>query len=1417
MIREYRTPKFTSITSLVDAPSTGAGTLAAPQFNLAWGTVDNLVKYKIYRHIERKYPSSLANGGTLVDSTNPSLPDYANQPVYKLITETTGTSYSDTLDDLSDHADEGIILSSGVWRDDNGSGANVIDEILNTDRRLMYKIVAVTDDVPFNRTPFIYTCQEGGVQCRSVIAQVRWNTRYNEGDVVWYNPITGRNRTSVDITFDPTVSRFHNVWVSGNDRVIYALNGATGDIVKSFEIPNSLVTYVVGIRVDPATGNGIVIGDNDQVYTCNISSGTIVTTVKTNASYLPNGNKGLVLTDEADAKYAYVVANSDVVSKCDYSGSVDKATTVIPRTDLGCASATPIPSSNYKLENVLGIANGPDQSVWVNNHVPIFYSYQYTTQNVYYTGQWIGYCVGPPAGTPTPASAAYWARQPEGVGLCEKSKPTHYVSTRHVTNVVTTIETNFLQDIGYITGVGAANLGAANWNTDLADLDASTFFPYTASAGRTGWLGKSPDEADNTGRPYIEQAAPIPDPATSPLPAISQKGMTADIPETADDNVYNVFQVNESEGRVHRLEWDNTNLTYSVEYVNNDYEYNRWWDIDSPVHCITDSQNNVWVLQDDPTNQMTLIYQLPDTGTFPYGGTSTWPDLTAFDSYSDPIGYSFGENNSDRDIEYALSRNTLGSLSTATRTDGYYQGYGIIIDGVDEGTQRALAKAWLATNWAETGMEIYPNYPTGGGAGYRYTASFPRVGGTTRAVPSEYNSDNTGIGYIFTDSSAESNPAYINPTVTYPNIDLKIFPVESSPFNCDDTFWTDQKVANSDNTAASGYDDFTATLSATLIDQGSFYFYGYDWYFDDKAVDLDSTDTNPTTINTVANTYDYTYHDPSLNGKPYERTQGGVAEADGIYNPFVVGNTNTNAYTVSGDTVAHYASSNTVDSTVWERWPTARFYVTPYDTASLRQGYLSTWNLTEFAYPVGDNGEDLNSDARIVSGYDPLSANFTDTSISRTWPLSDWFWTFGDGDEYLGFALDNNRFSPDVTYSHILTTLLHESDPASIRDDCTTEHPNMTAHLYKGPGTYEATLYVRASNTNTDSWNISAGITDQATMSSEFVVAATRQINVLEVCPAIAYDLSGNPMTITNDYSDDLGPLSDHYTVATVNPSSTYSPDGILSGYAPYLQVSVSGILTSRSLPISAAVWDFGDAYVNSITNDEVTLYDPAITGWPEWSGSDPYETTGRHTYVMPGFYNITLRSVSSADQIDHVSNCTGLEKSMYVYVEEIDPIAGVSANVVSGSSPLTVDFTLSPYTTAGSFPICRIDWDFGDDTEILTLSRYNSSAYTAYESNAAYEASDPRNVIVSHEYNRTLTTISSIYVASVSVYACNTNTVATTSMEIGPIALETLSVNEGDIHLVESRMSHQNDDLLLVFEGETSSNNYSVLLSGIN
>jgi PKD repeat protein len=166
---------------------------------------------------------------------------------------------------------------------------------------------------------------------------------------------------------------------------------------------------------------------------------------------------------------------------------------------------------------------------------------------------------------------------------------------------------------------------------------------------------------------------------------------------------------------------------------------------------------------------------------------------------------------------------------------------------------------------------------------------------------------------------------------------------------------------------------------------------------------------------------------------------------------------------------------------------------------------------------------------------------------------------------------------------------------------------------------------------------------------------------------------------------------------------------------------------------------------------------------------------------------NDTICSVSALDFLNTTETTErSVIKQFIVNVKEIAPVAQMySVSAYHGPSPHTV--RLSPRNSKpGSFPIDRIDWDFGDGTPIKTVTRYalpsgadivNSEYFTS-------DVYDIRNIDVLHTYTRNKNTYSVFY-PSLTCYSANTGTSDACSITIGPI---TLPSQPTEFHILKTR-----------------------------
>lgn len=158
---------------------------------------------------------------------------------------------------------------------------------------------------------------------------------------------------------------------------------------------------------------------------------------------------------------------------------------------------------------------------------------------------------------------------------------------------------------------------------------------------------------------------------------------------------------------------------------------------------------------------------------------------------------------------------------------------------------------------------------------------------------------------------------------------------------------------------------------------------------------------------------------------------------------------------------------------------------------------------------------------------------------------------------------------------------------------------------------------------------------------------------------------------------------------------------------------------------------------------------------------------------------NETNCTVTEAQFLDTIeTNEQTVIKQFCVEVKELPPVAEISCITdPAGTSPHTV--ILSPTgCQPGSFPIDRIDWDLGDGSPIITISRYTpplNSSKAYFNGKYSSDLEDVRNYNIIHTYTRNSKTYPVFY-PSLTCYSANTNTQDSCSTTIGPISLPNIS-----------------------------------------
>ncbi len=153
---------------------------------------------------------------------------------------------------------------------------------------------------------------------------------------------------------------------------------------------------------------------------------------------------------------------------------------------------------------------------------------------------------------------------------------------------------------------------------------------------------------------------------------------------------------------------------------------------------------------------------------------------------------------------------------------------------------------------------------------------------------------------------------------------------------------------------------------------------------------------------------------------------------------------------------------------------------------------------------------------------------------------------------------------------------------------------------------------------------------------------------------------------------------------------------------------------------------------------------------------------------------NDTICTVNSADFLNTTQTFEQTVFKTVVTVKEIMPVASMySVSAITGPSPLAVQLT-PRNCKPGSFPIDRIDWDFGDGSPIKTITRYTSIQNDPEVINTRYfgaDLNDVRNYDVLHTYTRNID-IYPVFYPSLTCYSANTHSYDTCSMTVGPINL---------------------------------------------
>lgn len=633
-------------------------------------------------------------------------------------------------------------------------------------------------------------------------------------------------------------------------------------------------------------------------------------------------------------------------------------------------------------------------------------------------------------------------------------------------------------------------------------------------------------------------------------------------------------------------------------------------------------------------------------------------------------------------------------------------------------------------------------------------------------------------------------------------------------------------TTNTSNQSVTGYDDLTVTYQLST-NPGTFIISGAALAPGDYLTDYNSA-SNPSVVTVNMNevyeydgSYDsnqqlvYTYHDPSVIGLPGARSPVSATE---WFEATAFAFTNRNVYTCQQfDLRVH-----PLQATVLERWPRSDFVVNGVDGISERYPWLSDscshkWgDFGRFERDYNDGGRQY---AAIHTGVDPVSAQINDRTIARTYPISSVNMYISAYNPWSG---EVQSWTPTSTQGITVTSLqLDTVLPADTR--ALSDTRILVDRLWRY-GTYTYELDVRADFSSTPgATNLGAPQTFKQTLS------------VAEFEP-FANFWAISAQTVPSTYREETSAVDARDLLIPASTAGAY-----ISGYAPNLTVWFQDSSEAHTFPISSYHWDFGDFYDEATNTATITttahtgVFDIGCWRMTGFSADKPGILVNnqeghivKHTYTMPGTYDVTLCAQASNTQ---TQDCCArfIDQQFYIYVEEIPPACcfvmktdatqWTTAPYISGDSPMTL-YTLASCVTAGSFPICKIDYDWGDGSPVESVSRVSALTGTSLGTpitstmQNSDDMKDPRFFIVPHHYTYTEPAPTTSYTIGMTAYACNTNTAAVCTGKT--VELNTSYEEQYDNrHLINSRYIGDTNDKVYVFESENLSSTVHVVLSG--
>jgi PKD repeat protein len=349
---------------------------------------------------------------------------------------------------------------------------------------------------------------------------------------------------------------------------------------------------------------------------------------------------------------------------------------------------------------------------------------------------------------------------------------------------------------------------------------------------------------------------------------------------------------------------------------------------------------------------------------------------------------------------------------------------------------------------------------------------------------------------------------------------------------------------------------------------------------------------------------------------------------------------------------------------------------------------VTTQTVTIVTTPIADFTADL------TQGCAPLTVNFTDLSSANT---TIWSWTFAGGTPTTSF--DQN---PTVTYNTpgVYTVVLEVGNTAGTNTITRTNYIVVDAAPTASFTSTVAGTSVSFNNTSTNAtsygWNFGDGGTSSGTNPSHIYGAdgtytvtltatndcgavTTTETVVISTDPVAGF--SANPTSgcgpLSVSFTDDSSPNTTSWlwtfeggtpgTSADQNPTVVFENPG---SYGVTLVATSSAGNSTFMQSNYITVFGTPNASFTSSTNGTTTTFSNTTTSgnsysWAFGDGNSSTDPNPEHTYGTDGTYTVILTATNDC------GSTTATETVTIVTA----PIAGFTADVTSGCTPMTVNF----------------------------------------------------------------------------------------------------------------------------------------------